>query len=135
MMCCMLLVPPLFTTGFIFDATREHTLCDGTTFIEHSIYATKVFHVILLVLMSFFGLIIPYFKPNLNTAWKWVSCLAGSWFLWGLIYESINFVINDETLKTIEDNQLMIKAIVIFTLAFTFIITHSIWHKEQKSQS
>jgi len=135
LMCCILLVPPMFSSGFLFDATREHELCDGTIYVEHGLYYTKVFNVILLILMSFLGLIIPYLKPNLNKYWKWVACAAGSWFLFGLIYEAANFIIIDPVMEAIENNHLLIKCILIFSLSVTFIITHSVWHKEKSLKS
>lgn len=131
MMTCLLLVPPMFAEGFIFDATMEWEMYDGSIYIEHGVYFDNVFNTILLLLMSFLGLIIPYFKPNLNKNWKRISTACGAWFVAGLTYEVLNFAVPTEVFNNIADNWTYIKYAIIFTLGLTLIITHETWNKQK----
>lgn len=131
MMTCLLLVPPMFSSGFIFDVTMEYELYDGSTFVEHGIYFDNVFNTILLLLMSYLGLIIPYLRPRLNKNWKRISTACGAWFFAGLIYEILNFSVPEEVFNSIQNSWTYIKYLIIFTLGITFIITHEIWSKQR----
>ena len=131
-MCCLLLVPLMFAGGGAFDAIRKHVLCDGSIYIEHGIYVTDVFNTILLGMMSFLGVIIPFIKTKLKWYWRWVSAICGAWFIAGLIYQLLNFSIPVFAFESIDQNWLNIKLAIIFTLSITAIITHETWIKQKK---
>lgn len=131
-MCCVLLVPPMFAGGGIFDKTQEYILCDGSTYIEHGVYVTDVFNTILLGMMSFLGIVIPFIKLNLKWYWRWVSALCGSWFIAGLIYQLLNFSIPVLAFESIDQNWLYIKLSIIFTLSIAAIITHETWIRQKR---
>ena len=131
-MLSLLLVPPLFREGAIFDYTRIHELCDGSIFIEHGIYFDQVFNTILLVSMSYLGLIIPYLKPDLNKIWKGISSLVGAWFLAGLIYQIVQMSTSEELFKYMAKDWLYVKSVIIFTLGLTAIITNKAWTEQKR---
>lgn len=75
LMSMLAIIPPLF---FIVDFT-------GSEFFP------KVFNLILFMLLTGFGILIPYTFESINNQLKSISLFMAGWFLSMLIYEVSNF--------------------------------------------
>lgn len=101
------LIPPLFAGGVYFD---------------------NVYYTILLMLLSFLGIALP-FMVSMPKYMMAISNVLGGWFVAGLAFEVMNFqnpevVLNDESDKTI-----YLKAAMCFMVAITFIMINFTWKR------
>lgn len=132
MMVSILLVPPMFREGGLFDITKTHILSDGSKFVEHGIYFDDVFNAIFLLSMCFIGFSIPVLKPNLGKIWRWMSSICGAWFLAGIIYMILKTCLSEEYFKGMKSDWLYIKAVIIFTIGLTAIAIQTAWTEQKK---
>lgn len=109
LMCTLNLVPPLVS--------------------GNSMYFDNVYYSLLYLLLSFLAISLPFMVATLNKQLNRISFLIGGWFIFGLIFELINFFVPDIVLNTKSDGFLFAKFLTIFTIGVAFTITHDQWKR------
>lgn len=130
--CFLLLVPPLFSKGNVLDAHSLEIDSCGNVFFVPGKYKDNAFYTILCSGLAFLGFAIPFCFGKIATFWKYISFLAASWFIAGLVYEVANIFSPDEVFNKFAKNWTYIKYLMIFTLGLCSIITFETW-KTQKN--
>jgi len=131
-LCFLLLVPPLFSEGMILDAHSLEIDSCGNVFFIPGKYKDNAFFTILMSGMAFIGFVIPFAFEKIATFYKYISFLAASWFIAGLVYEVANIFTPEEVFNSFAQNWTYIKYLMIFTLGLCSIITFETW-KTQKN--
>lgn len=98
-------------------------------FAGNELYFDNVYYSLLYLLLSFLAIALPFMVNNLNKHLNRISFLVGGWFVFGLIFELINFFIPSVVLNTESDGFLFAKFLTIFTIALAFNLTHSQWKR------
>jgi len=106
LMCMLNLVPPLFKDGVYFD---------------------NIYYSILYLLLSFLAISIPFLVPIINKHIMRISFLIGGWFIFGLIFELINFFIPKIVLNSKSDSFVFAKMLIVFIIGLAFSITFEQW--------
>ena len=109
LMCMLNLVPPLFATN--------------------ELYFDNVYYSILYLLLSFLAISLPFMVSNLNKHLNRICFLIGGWFIFGLIFELINFFVPNIVLNSQANGILFAKFLTVFTIGVAFTITHSQWKR------
>ena len=132
LLCFIAIVPPMFAPGGTFDVTYIIEVCNENV-VVHGLYFDNVYYTVLLTLLSFIGISLPYLRPNLSPLAKIPSTLVGIWFVAGLLFELINFAAPEIILNNSVDSRLYIKFLMLFALGLTGIITHKEWNKQRST--
>lgn len=109
LMCSLNLVPPLFA--------------------GNELYFDNVYFSILYLLLSFLAISLPFMVSNLNKHLNRICFLIGGWFIFGLIFELINFFVPNIVLNNETSGFIYAKFLTIFTIGVAFTITHSQWKR------
>jgi Na+/melibiose symporter-like transporter len=109
LMCTLNLIPPLFA--------------------GNKLYFDNVYYSLLYLLLSFLAISLPFMVTTLNKHLNRISFLVGGWFVFGLIFELINFFIPNVVLNNESDGFLFAKFLTIFTIAVAFNLTHDQWKR------
>lgn len=147
LMSMLILVPPLFSDGQMFNQYHEikteinienihfdnekdvHIL----TTIESGKYFGNVFYTIFFLLMAFLGISLPFLFYKMNRYLKRISTLIGAWYFGGFITETFNFTVPEIVLNNSVDNILYTKFTVLFIIGLSLIIANETWSKQKNS--
>lgn len=109
LMCMLNFIPPLFATnGLYFD---------------------NVYYSLLYLLLSFVAISLPFMITTLNKHVSKISFMIGGWFIFGLIFELINFFVPSIILNNSTNSFLFSKFLIVFTIGLAFTITHKQWRQ------
>lgn len=122
------LVPPLFREGAIFDLWDSvQVSCDGSEIVVSGLYFDNVYYTLLYLILTYTAICIPYLVENLPRVIRWLSFGVGSWFMFGLMFEVMNFFVPDLILNTHTSDYNYSKAVLVSTLFISFILLHQSW--------
>ncbi len=108
LMSMLNLIPPLFAGTEYFD---------------------NIYYSILYLFLSFTAIALPFIATKLNDTIVRISFLLGGWFVFGLIFELINFAVPSIVLNTESSNFLFSKILTIFIIGLSFTITFEQWKR------
>lgn len=111
LLCLLNLLPPLFARSLYFD---------------------NVCNVILYLMLTYLGIMIPFVFHRMNKMIASMSSLIGAWYFAGLIFEVVNFHIPEIVLNSLESDFLYVKFLIAFSVGIAFIITSNTWNKQKK---
>lgn len=132
LMVMLNIIPPMFTTGGIFNVKYEYiNECDETIVLD-GLYFDNLYYILLFLFCSFVGFTLPFLVENLNIHIKRISTLLGSWFFGGVLVELFNLSIPSEVLNSNIDNPFYFKVVICFVIGLFAIMSSETWSKQKK---
>lgn len=113
LMSSLALIPPMF---YIYDFSG------GDIF-------PKVYNIILFILLTCIGILIPYSFDKLNNQIKMISLFISGWFLSMLIYEVSNIFTPEVVLQSPSELYVWFKYATCFTLGVGILMVKNIISK------
>jgi hypothetical protein len=125
----LVLVPPMFTSGGIFNVQYEGLDEKCNKVILNGLYFDNVFYIIMYTLIAFLGFTIPFLVEKLNKHLKKISTILGAWFFCGFINGI--FQISIPSFKFSNDAIMFTKLLMTFVIGLFVIIASDIWSKQK----
>jgi len=127
------LVPSFFAEGGLLSVkgyeydpmVGKYTYIDG-------IYWDNSYFLLLTLLLSWIGFVLPFILPKIGRIWAFISYSFGGWFFSGLLYEIFNLYIPEIVLNSSEDRTLWTKFLIAFILASGTVIARETWQKSTR---
>jgi hypothetical protein len=122
----------MFAEGGWLDTIYFIKDCNGVDVLMHGKYHSNAFNIIVLTLLSFIFLSIPYVFTSVYKPFKWISTLGATWMLAALCYQIIGAIIPDSFLMEImREKWTVVKFSSMFTIGIMLIIINEIWNQQK----
>jgi len=127
------LVPPLFREGAIFDLWQVVSVdSEGNEMKVGGMYFDNVYYTLLYLILTYTAICLPYLVVKLPKVIKWLSFGVGAWFMFGLFFEVLNFLVPEIILNTQTNDYVYSKVVMVSTLCIAFILIHDSWKQQRK---
>lgn len=128
----ILLVPPMFAEGGVFDVTYTFINEHGVIVTGHGLYEDNVWASLLFLCLTISCFIIPRAYSRMWKSMKRLSIALCGWFTASFLFELANFSDPFVVFNSFDSNMIVPKFITAFSLIIIYIFTSTQW-KSTKS--